>query len=1231
VWCLYDAAVFIQFIQISEATMLSALKRVRVLYLMVLLIFPLVLVPCAMLGQATTGTIEGTITDIQGAAIPNCTVTITNTGTGISRKLTTDEAGRYLASSLIPGVYEVDVESNGFKTSQMKNITLNISQVIAENVTLVIGGATETVTVEAGASTVATETSTSTNGQVIDNKQVVELPLANRQFYNLTEIAPGVLPPAQNSTLGFRGGFNVNGAPETDNQFLVNGTFNNDMGTNQPSFRPSVETIGEFKVLTGVYSADYGRFAGGQIVMITKQGSNKFHGSAYEFIRNGAIEAKPWSATPQTVNPAFKQNTFGATVGGPVLRDKAFFFFGYEGQRIRQQYVLSSTVPTQWATNGCLPYIASTTTKDINGVFSSQFYNPYTGLLISTVAAGSGSTATVAGLHTSSNPATSGPCASAPGGIGVDVTGLTDNSSVNLWNTAAAQQSRLMESLAYPLPNVAAANSANSNIIAPSNNYLFSETRRESSNAYNVRGDYKYSDKDSFSGTWNYFNDPSYEPYNSLCSSRTLPNFGCFTNQLSTLANVGETHMFNANVLNEVRFGFSRLVQPRIQEDNTTIGSKWPGFPGQLPQTAVPNNYGVPSIAVTNYTSTGGQTNLPQNRWTNHFQFTDFVSWNHGPHSFKFGFDMTNVKSTEYEVTTGRGLITFSNSAANTSNGSNHRGTTNYALGDLLLGLPSSTSITPTAPLVYNRFQSYDFFIMDDWKMTPYLTVNLGMRYELDMPMAEKYGQMSSFSPIAPNPLTGTNGNFIVAAQAGQKSMYQTDHNNFAPRVGFAWQPFKNEKTVVKSAYGVFYQEPIMFNEFLSYSLQYPIRYPKSFTSGAVTATGSGAGTIAGSPTTITLDNPFNAADIPTPGQPYCATAGATAGCSTLLPVITGTTIDPHYATPYWHEWSLGVQRQLTHFMLAEVGYYGSKGNRIAANGVGNYNTTGPSSAKTAVTQGTRVYPSWGNQSFHSTQVNSTYESLSGRLQISTKGGVNILTSYTYGKSLDGLTSAQNPIIGTVYDGQVGKSNGDKGLSAFDVRHRLVVSPVASLPFGKGQKWLTSGWESAVAGGWQISGIFQFQSGRPFAITDTSVSSGIYGGGDRPNLYGNVNASIKDPVTGFQTRTPQEWFNIHAINYDLSSGGTGTAAPRLAGHLGNAYPNAGIGPGFVQLDATLARTFSVKEWAKIQFRVEAFNVANHPNFQSPSGAFTGSYTGGFGSITSANNMREEQASVRITF
>ena len=285
------------------------------------------------------------------------------------------------------------------------------------------------------------------------------------------------------------------------------------------------------------------------------------------------------------------------------------------------------------------------------------------------------------------------------------------------------------------------------------------------------------------------------------------------------------------------------------------------------------------------------------------------------------------------------------------------------------------------------------------------------------------------------------------------------------------------------------------------------------------------------------------------------------------------------------------------------------------------------------MTQAHRVWSNWGNIGLHTTNVNSEYESLSGRLQISTKRGTSILTSYTFGKSEDGLNTAQNPIIGTVFNGQRGKSNGDKGLSSFDVRHRLVVSPVIQLPFGKGQKWMTSGVPSAIFGGWQISGIFQYQTGRPVAISDSSVSSGNYGGGDRPNLYGNVNAKLKDPVSGYNTRTAQQWFNIHAINYDLSDttgGANGTAKPRLAGHLGNAAPNIGNGPNFVEVDATVARTFPIKEWMKVQARVEGFNILNHPNFAAPSGAFSGTYTG-FTAITSANDMREVQGSVRITF
>jgi hypothetical protein len=1226
--------------------MASLLRRIGISNLLLLCLLPLCLLRTAQ--AQTTATIEGVISDVQGGVIQGATVVVTNTATTIARTVTTDAGGRYQVGQLIPGPYTISAESTGFKKTVLSGITLAIAQVLEENITEQIADAAGEV-INVTAEPLTTDTETSSAGEVIDNAKVEELPLANRQFYELAQIAPGVLPPAQASTLGFRGGFNVNGAPETDNQFLVNGTFNNDMGTNQPSFRPSVETIGEFKMLTGVYSADYGRFAGGQIVMVTKQGTNKFHGSLYEFIRNGAIEAKPWSPTPQTLTPAFKQNTFGGTIGGPMIRDKAFFFFGYEGQRIRQQIVAASTVPTQAIIGGCLPS-------------SSQLYNPFTA-------------AALTGLMAA--PSTGGCAGIAPGLTSTgaiipeyDITQITDASGVNLWTTPSAQLGRLLTTLAYPLPNT---NISASNVV-PSNNYNFSETRQETMDEYNTRGDFKYSEKDSFSGTFNYFHDPSFEPENSLCSSRTLPNFGCFTNQLSTLANVGEIHIFKPTLLNDVRFGFSRLVQPRVQQDNTSIGAVWPGLPGQLGQTAVPNNYGVPSIAVTSYTSTGGQTNLPQDRWTNHFQFTDAITYIRGPHTFKFGFDMTDVKSTEYEVTTGRGSLTFSNSTANTNNGTNHRGTTNYAMGDMLLGIPASTSVDAIAlPYTYNRFSSFDFYAMDDWKVTPSLTLNLGVRYEINNPVTEKYGNIASFNINAPNPfyvpgtstittkgvtvtspLSSPTGAFITAKQAGVKSLYQTDRHSFAPRIGFAWQPFNNEKTVVKGAFGTFFQEPILYNEFLSYSLQYPIRTPYSFTSGAV----STAGTIAASPTVLALSNPFNSSDLPSVnGGAYCPTGSTTtagtctgisaAGCPgasgvcSLTPVISGTYISPKYGNPYWDEWSFSIQRQINRTTLVEVGYYGSKGTQISGNGTLNYTATGPNLAGVAsgVYQAERVYPNWGGISEHKTGFNSEYESLPARLEERTKSGASILFSYTYGKSLDETTSAQNPDMAYVdpQTGRPGSQKGDRGLSAFNVKHRFVLSPVYPLPFGKGQMWLHDGGiASAIASGWKVSGVFQYFTGRPLAVTDTSVSSGINGGGDRPDFTSNPNAA-KDPVSGAITHNANEWFNIHAFDYSPTAtpylaASTATTASRVTGTFGNSQANSIIGPGWDEIDLTIGRTFAIQEKANVEFKVDGFNIANHPNYQNPSGAFTGSYTsGGFGTITAANNMREIQASLHITF
>jgi hypothetical protein len=1238
-----------------------------------------------LIAQAN-GTIGGVVVDASGAAVAGASVTVKNTSTGVGRTVTSDASGRYSVNNLGNGVYEITATAATFKTTSMKNIKLDIGQVLAEQLSLAAGGSTEEISVEAQA--ITTETETSQNAQVIGAAQVADLPLANRQFYNLVEVAPGVAPPSQGSSMGFRGGMNVNGAAETANMFTFNGTDNVDISTNQAVFRPSVDTIAEFKVITGVPSADYGRMNGGQIIIVSKQGGNKFHGSLYEYIRNGAIEARPWSpsaAPAGSKSPAFKQNTFGATVGGPILKDKAFFFFGYEGQRIRQEQTASQTVPTLAQQSGCE---TAATTNPVN---------------------------TTPGQTTLAKT-TTGACASVTGG-GYDITTITDNSGNLLYNSTAATYGKLMAALAYPLPNQPTQ--------ANGSNYLFDETRRESMDEENSRFDYTISAKDSFNSSFNHFHDPSYEPNNSLCSSRSMPNFGCFTDQITWLFNVGEVHVINPNTVNNVVFGWNRLQQPRVQEDNTTIGSKWPGLPGVDNPSLTKNDFGLPSISVTGYTATGGQTNLPQNRWDNSFDFDETLTYTHKAHTFKAGVQFLFVKTTEYEVSNGRGNLAFNASSLRSANGTGSTlGTTNDSFADVLLGFPYTAAQTPTpvtfTPNVYNRYNSFDGFVMDDWKIKPYLTLNFGLRYELDLPETEKNGNFSTFSPSTPNTFTygtgattytpgpiaaGTTisaggianplGNFVVAKQDGQTTVYRTDHNNFAPRVGFAWQPFHNDKTVIKGAGGIFFTEPQAFNEMLNYGIQFPIRQAKTFTAGSYASGNS-----------ITLANPFPSAALPAPGTPFCVT-GAT-GCNAfnaasstpcanpcnLIPVVTGTDVNPHYSTPYVSQWTLGVQRQVTKSILAEVLYFGNKGTKIAFGCTANLNTnnlpdshtlgqnytTGTStltpntngvagtptsyttynSVSGSALQVLRKYPQWGAISFHTTGCNSYYHSLQSRVQVTTKAGISILATYTYGRAEDGLTAAQDP----------GKHAFDKGLSAFDVRNRFVLSPVIPLPFGKGRMFANSGLSSAIFGGFKVSGIYQIYSGRPLTISDSTSFSSASAGGDRPSLIPGQSLTSADPLGVGAVHNKNEWFNVHAITYN---------AP---GTFGNLTPGKVIGPGFNQLDLTIGRIVPIKEWAKAEFKVDAFNLLNHPNLFSPlttSGAVGATYSGfstfispatpvtpgycaanqaagsnqvtlngntgfctnnpttasgataGFGTITQANPMREIQASVHITF
>lgn len=1129
--------------------------------------------------QTINATLTGHVSDAGGAVISGAVVTIKNVATGAERITQSDAEGRYQITSLQPGPYSVKVEMSGFTAKNLTGITLNVGDVQQLEIALDVGSVSDTISVQAAESLVQTQTSS--NGTLVDNKQVVELPLANRQFYNLALLSPAAYQPAQNSTLGFRGGINIAGVTEIGNQFTINGIYDNDMGVAQPSFRPSVEVIEEFRLLTGIYPAEYGRMPGGQVVIITKSGSNIFHGSGYEFIRNEFTDAKPFFTAAGAKTPSFKQNTFGATIGGPVIKDKTFFFFGYEGQRIRQAVTAQATVPT---------------TAMLNGVFNvgKKLYNPATGLDLN---GNSGST--------NYNLAT-----------------LLAGTGKYQWGSAAAAAGQAIAKLGFPTPTYSTSASS-----APSNNYAFQETRIENMNEFTVRADHKISDKDSIFGSFNLFKDPAFEPSNSLCSSYVVPKFGCYTNQISTLANVTYNRILTPNLLNEVRFGFQRLQQPRTQEDNTAIGSSYSGLPGgpYFTQSGYANNQGLPNTSVSGYATIGGATNLPQNRWDNHYQIVDALTWNHGAHTIKTGIDLFLARSTNLITSSGRGAFTVNDASIKSVNGNSTKYSTGDSMADLLLGLTYSSTVGTTAPVVYLNFQSYHLFAQDDWKITPYLTINAGMRWELDAPVYSPHYTVSRFDIPTQT--------FQAASSNGFTHLYNYDYNNFAPRFGFSWQPFRSGSTVVKGGSGVFYNTPLLYNQFLNTGTQYPFRL--------VTTYNSSAGN------TISLDTPFPASQAGAP----CLTKYATGSALPCSAVLSPLSISPTYATPYWTEWSLGVQRAIGKNMVFETTYFASKGSKLPLSvGLNEINpaTFTLRNGTTAPAQIDRPFPGYSSVSHQATRGNSEFQSWQNSLKKSYSNGVTFMFAYTWGKSIDGGGGVGSASNSSGSPQNIYSLRADRGLSDFNVAQRIVFSPVAELPFGRNKMWLNNGLGSKFAGGWQMSGIFSWQTGRPFTVTSSSTNnSGYFGAADRPNVIGDPNASI-DSVTGAKTHTVTEWFNVHAFqsadSFRIVNG------VQHYGQFGNAGRNVVIGPKYTDLDLTLSRNFPIFERFNGQLRAESFNLLNHPNFFNPLTTgfqFTGTgatptlcggslttgcaAVGPFGSITQANNPRDLQFSLRILY
>jgi hypothetical protein len=1047
-----------------------------------LLLVVSLLLPATIVAQTHRGSLRGTIYDPNQAVIPGATVSVTSVATGEVRTTTSDRSGDYAISSLAAGVYEVDVEVSSFqKHSERIEILVNQEQRL--NITLSPSGPT----LEPIDSTydVQLKKDTASLGSVIENRQITGLPLDGRNFYELSLLVPGAVPPAQGSAGSVRGdfAFSVNGAREDANNFLLDGVYNVDPKLNTFGVRPSVEAIREFEMLTSTYDASFGRNPGAQVNVILNSGSNDFHGSAFEFHRNAALDARNFFAPASEPKPKYIRNQFGGAFGGPIKHDRTFFFVDYEGTRSREGITRITNVPTALERAGNF-------SQSVFGVPT----NPFTGMPFDN--------------------------------------GIIPDFFINPVGRAIANL--------YPLPN--------RNV--PFQNFVSSPILRDDNDSFDARVDHKLTDHADLTFRYSFGDRDLFEPFTGPSFS-LLPGFGDTVKRRSQNGMGTLTLVLTPTLVNESRVAFNRVAASVTQE--ASVLNSAVGLPTISPRE---RDLGLSFITITGFSPLGDEGNNPQDSVTNVYQFLNNSSFVHGNHLFKFGADVRFSQQNAFRDVESRGRLQFSPFFQLTGN----------ALGDLLLGFPLLTSVAHVDNPQRIRTHSYNFFINDSYRVTPRLTINAGLRYEYNSPPVDADDRANIYD-VATRSLVqvGTNG--------VPRSGFEPDKNNFAPRVGFAWSI--GEQTVLRGGYGIYYdQSPLAPSEALYFNS--PFFDNNIFFS------------LPGLP--LTLADPFPSF-FPFP-LPDSALA-----------------IQRDLRTGYMQHWNFNIERQLGNRSVLEVAYVGSKGTKLLT--ARDINQPQPGVLPPGLPFVPRPDPRFDDIDLLESRANSNYHALQARFQQRLTRGFSALASYTWSKSIDDasnfFTSAGDPNFPqNSFDVAA-----ERGLSNFDVRHRLSLSYSYALPFRKPGDGLVAHFVN----GWETFGIVTLQSGRPFTVALLSEidNSGTgrsilgFGANDRPNVVGNA---------GLSNSTTDQWFNTAAFAFP---------AP---GTFGNAGRNILEGPGFQNVNMSLLKNTRLTERVNLQFRAEAFNLFNHPNFNLPDN-FLGSPT--FGRITSARDPRHIQFGLKLLF
>ncbi len=1119
--------------------------------------------------QKDTGNIVGTVKDPTGAVVAGAKVVVTDVDRGLTFDTVTNNEGEYVAGPLRVGSYTVTVEHGGFKKAVSVPVSLDVQQRVAVNVILEVGQVDQQIEVSGAAPLLETETSGL--GQVVDNKRVANLPLNGRNFAQLALLTAGTAPsePGSRDEGGY--GFSANGARSLQNNFLLDGVDNN---SNLPDLlnetnyviQPSVEALEEFKVQTNAYSAEFGRGNGAIINATIKSGTNQFHGSVYEFLRNEKFDAKNFFDSHTDPIAPYKQNQFGATFGGAVVKNRTFFFADYEGLRIRQSQTWASTVPTAAMRSGdfssLIDYTQPTGT-DCAG------HATYVGEIFNSRQAGAG-------------------CGTA---FQYDAGGKPLNIiPSNLLDPLALAITKL-----FPLPNVNGLGY----------NYVSNPVRAESRTNFDVRVDQKFTDKDYGFFRFSYEDQPSVLPGPFPTGGDGGGFFtGVEDNAYRSFA-TSWTHLFSPPVVNEFRLGYNRVNAQRLQLNSDKTSEQILGYPGGFPGVPnVPQNGGLPQMYFSDMSTIGSPTFLPSHEIQNTYSLLDNLSWTRGKHSLKFGTEIRTEEFTIFQPAAPRGSLNFGsiftdNPAAIGSGGS--------GFASFLIGLSNGGTINNMHNIDYHR-PVYAFYVQDDWKLTPKLTLNIGVRYELFTTIKERHNQLATFdlatgSLIVPQgvtaQLTPYLASIIPLSATGTPGLIKPDLNNFAPRIGLAYQV--TPKLVVRTGYGIFYggneagpwSNPSMgFNP--------PFFTIQNFNTPCSAASANpsiplGDCSLPGIPT---LSSGFPANSLTDPNTPFLFS------------------IDPHLATPYMQQWHLSTQYQLPAQTLLEIGYAGSKGSKQYL--FFNANQAAPSTDPNAPRALRRPFPQIDSSIANIQSVGySNYNSLQVRAEKRFSKGLTFLASWTWAHSMDLASSAD---LGAQNGGDFRnhlQPQWEYGNSDFDVRRRFVFSYLYEVPVGRGKRFLgdAAGVLNQIAGGWQFGGITTVSTGNWFTIVDSTNFSNS-DSQQRPNLIGNPHST--PCVAG-------TFFNTCAF------------ADPSPGSFGNVGRNTMQGPGYQVWDFSLFKNFQISERMKLEFRSEFFNVFNHPNLQfaksGPQNSINTTTFGtpAFGFLTAARDPRQIQFALKLAF